>query len=116
MVRRRELALVDNFANAIRTADIKAYAQSLEALQHSLLWPRVVQAVEHLDPPASFRRLCFWNWLQWGDSLRGEVSNDDKASPRAAAQIQGACNDAFPRRDHVEPPPSHLRHVVVDGR
>ena len=28
-VRRRELALVDNFANAIRTVDIKAYAQSL---------------------------------------------------------------------------------------
>ena len=45
-VRRGELALVDNFANAIRTADIKAYAQSLEALQHSLLWPRVVRAVE----------------------------------------------------------------------
>ena len=75
-VRRRELALVDNFANAIRTADIKAYAQSLEALEHCLLWPGVVRAVEHLDPPASFRRLCFWNWLPWGDSLRGEVSND----------------------------------------
>ena len=61
--------------------------------------------------------LLLWNWLQWGDSLRGEVSNVSPiASARAAGQIQGACNDAFPRRDHVEPPPSHLRHVVVDGR
>ena len=91
-VRRRELALVDNFANAIRTADIKAYAQSLEALEHCLLWPGVVRAVEHLDPPASFRRLCFWNWLQWGDSLRGEVSND---LARAAAQIQGPAMTLF---------------------
>ena len=75
-MRGRDRALLDAFANSIRTSDIHAYAQSLEALQHSLLWPRVVRAVEHLDPPAKFRRHCLWSWLKWGDSLRSEVNND----------------------------------------
>jgi hypothetical protein len=50
----RDHARADAFATAIRTADINALGEALEALQyceHSSPWPRVVSAVERLDPP-----------------------------------------------------------------
>ena len=76
----RDYVRDDAFATAIRTADINALNEALGALQYCehLLspWPRIVSAVEQLDPPAKFRRHCLQIWLSWGDGLRSEVNDD----------------------------------------
>ncbi len=77
--RRQEQALVDAFVNAVSTANIKAYGPAfadLASLHYSPVWPRVVRAVEHADPPLRFRRHCLWSWPQWRDSFRNNVNND----------------------------------------
>jgi hypothetical protein len=71
--------LRDALTKAISAADIEAFMVGLGKLldlQYPDLWPPVVRAVEHLDPPAQFRQKCLRLWMAHGDSFRSDVNND----------------------------------------
>jgi hypothetical protein len=70
---------INAFREAVRKSDLEGFVNSFcdIAGNNPYLLERAFKAIRNLPPPSiDIRQAFVWAWLEWGDGLRSQITND----------------------------------------